>query len=133
MVDDGTEEDDEVDGNFYKNGGNGAQSKLLTSVPLGEFDVRFLSSLDCRITQSSLNKNDFFLILGGAPFANYTSVKTSGAGFELGVTRPSSASSEEFTQPINNTFDDPEYLKPATDDETVVWSSEGTRATDLLF
>ena len=131
MVDDGTEEEDEVDGNFYKNGGNGAQSKLLTSVPLGEFDVRFLSSLDCKITQSSLN--NYFIILGGAPFANYTSIKTSDAGFELGVTRPSSASSEEFTQPINNTFDDPEYLKPATDDETVMWSSEGTRVTDLLF
>lgn len=56
LVDDGTEEEDEVDGNFYKNGGNGAQSKLLTSVPLGEFDVRFLSSLDCKITKSSLNK-----------------------------------------------------------------------------
>ncbi|CAO1416552.1 unnamed protein product [Diamesa serratosioi] len=121
LVDDGTEEEDEVDGNFYKNASNGAQSKLLTSVPL-----------DNKLTERSLN-NILFIILGAAPFANYTSVKTSGAGFELGVTRPTSALSEEFTQPINNTFDDPEYLKPATDDETVVWSSEGTRATDLLF
>lgn len=35
--------------------------------------------------------------------------------------------------PVNG--GDPEslqYLKPATDDETVAWS-EGTRATDLLF
>lgn len=51
LVDDGTEEEDEVDGNFYKNAaGNGAQSKLMTSVPLGEFDVRFCHQFDCDLT-----------------------------------------------------------------------------------
>lgn len=73
------------------------------------------------------------------------------SSFELGVTKSPSPGSSSVSMspsptqskeeqgrngdglPVNG--GDPEslqYLKPATDDETVAWS-EGTRATDLLF
>lgn len=78
----------------------------------------------------------FFCVLGSTPFGNYQPQKANAASFELGITRttpsPSSASSEENTFISNNESDD-DYLKPATDEESQRWSSEGTRATDLLF
>lgn len=76
-------------------------------------------------------------ILGSTPFANYQPQKASSATFELGITRttpsPSSASSDENTFISNHESDSDEYLKPATDEESKRWSSEGTRGTDLLF
>jgi hypothetical protein len=113
MIDDFLEWDVESD---YMKTQSGSPSKLLTSVPLGS-----------------------------APFANYTPTKGSSASasFELGVTKapsPSTASSDSTDsiedQPENIqkcvNGENSEYLKPASDDQTVMWS-EGTRATDLLF
>lgn len=81
--------------------------------------------------------SDVTCILGSTPFANYQPQKASSSAFELGITRttpsPSSASSEENTFISNTESDGDEYLKPATDEESQRWSSEGTRGTDLLF
>lgn len=90
-------------------------------------------------------------LLGSAPLGSYTPMKGSVASnFELGVTKsPSPGSSsvsmspsptqskEEQARNGDNSLNggDPEslqYLKPASDEETVAWS-EGTRATDMLF
>ncbi|GAB0088909.1 hypothetical protein DMENIID0001_033730 [Sergentomyia squamirostris] len=87
-----------------------------------------------------------FLPLGLAPLANYTPVKGvhNTADFELGVKRnspvvesPGSATSGgsdqlQHQQQINGDLESLQYLKPATDEQTVAWS-EGTRVTDLLF
>lgn len=100
------------------------------------------------------------MLLGSAPLGSYTPTKGSlaTAGFELGVTKSPSPGSSVSMSPsptqsrqeeaaeneaLANGMNggncsgngDPEslqYLKPATDDQTVAWS-EGTRATDLLF
>lgn len=81
--------------------------------------------------------SDATCVLGSTPFANYQPQKASAAAFELGITRttpsPSSASSEENTFISNPESDGEDYLKPATDEESQRWSSEGTRGTDLLF
>lgn len=81
--------------------------------------------------------SDVTCVLGSTPFANYQPQKASGTTFELGISRttpsPSSASSEENTFISNPESDGEDYLKPATDEESQRWSSEGTRGTDLLF
>lgn len=100
-------------------------------------------------------------LVGSAPLGSYTPMKGSlASSFELGVTKsPSPGGSSSVSMSPSPTLQskedaegrntsngtenllngggagDPEslqYLKPATDDETVAWS-EGTRATDLLF
>ncbi|XP_059619416.1 uncharacterized protein LOC132263607 isoform X2 [Phlebotomus argentipes] len=96
-----------------------------------------------------------FLPLGLAPLANYTPVKgcAMNSDFELGVRRnspvvesPESATGggncvgaehqsqqqQQQQQQINGDLESLQYLKPATDEQTVAWS-EGTRVTDLLF
>lgn len=53
--------------------------------------------------------------------------------FELGVTRSqSSVESSGVTSTNGESSESLQYLKPATDEQTVAWS-EGTRVTDLLF
>lgn len=54
--------------------------------------------------------------------------------FELGVTRSQSPSVESSAGTSSNgeSSESLQYLKPATDEQTVAWS-EGTRVTDLLF
>uniref|UniRef100_A0A6B2EEY9 Putative gpi-anchored adhesin-like protein pga55 n=1 Tax=Phlebotomus kandelakii TaxID=1109342 RepID=A0A6B2EEY9_9DIPT len=87
-----------------------------------------------------------FLPLGlAAPLANYTPVKggVPSSDFELGVKRNSPVAVEspgsatggvggEPAAPMNGDLESLQYLKPATDEQTVAWS-EGTRVTDLLF
>jgi hypothetical protein len=136
MIDEWLGDEDEVDASFYgranaNSSSSSPGSKLLTSVPLGkEFffppqrtDLSFLSDVTC--------------VLGSTPFANYQPQKASGTTFELGITRttpsPSSASSDENTFISHTESDGDDYLKPATDEESQRWSSEGTRGTDLLF
>lgn len=78
---------------------------------------------------------------------SYTPIKGSVANsFELGVTKspspgsssvsmspsPTQSKDEQQLQLARNDPESLQYLKPATDDETVAWS-EGTSATDLLF
>lgn len=97
--------------------------------------------------------------IGSAPLGSYTPIKASlNTNFELGVTRSqtsapyddpmgTSATTNGTTSmaqhqgngggsviPANNgdVSDSLQYLKPATDEQTVAWS-EGTRVTDLLF
>jgi hypothetical protein len=81
-------------------------------------------------------KFDVSCVLGSTPFANYQPQKANAATFELGITRttpsPSSGSSDE-TFISNPESDSEDYLKPATDEESQRFSSEGTRGTDLLF
>lgn len=89
----------------------------------------------------------FFLfkhILGSAPLGSYTPVKGSlHSNFELGVTRsqtstpiPTDVSSYDVQAGTSTNSDtlveSLQYLKPATDEQTVAWS-EGTCVTDLLF
>lgn len=56
--------------------------------------------------------------------------------FELGVTRSQSPSVESSSSAASTnggeSSESLQYLKPATDEQTVAWS-EGTRVTDLLF
>lgn len=97
-----------------------------------------------------------FYFLGSAPLGSYTPLKASlNTNFELGVTRsqtPTEAMMNGFSPGLAATTtptttsdggvsvttnngdigDSLQYLKPATDDQTVAWS-EGTRVTDLLF
>ncbi|XP_055712062.1 uncharacterized protein LOC129807068 isoform X2 [Phlebotomus papatasi] len=92
-----------------------------------------------------------FLPLGLAPLGNYTPVKGGAlnSDFELGVKRnspvvesPGSATGgncagidqqpQQQQQQVNGDLESLQYLKPATDEQTVAWS-EGTRVTDLLF
>lgn len=97
--------------------------------------------------------NLFFSFTGTTPFASYTPTSIN-SSFELGITRTpsplvnnitsSSSSSKSTNGNVNGTStglndeqnnengDSLQYLKPATDEQTVAWS-EGTRATDLLF
>ncbi|KAG4065706.1 hypothetical protein HA402_012384 [Bradysia odoriphaga] len=74
------------------------------------------------------------MALGSAPLGSYTPVKASIAtSFELGVTRSQSPSVESSAASTNGESSESlQYLKPATDEQTVAWS-EGTRVTDLLF
>uniref|UniRef100_A0A1B0CTM7 Uncharacterized protein n=2 Tax=Lutzomyia longipalpis TaxID=7200 RepID=A0A1B0CTM7_LUTLO len=83
------------------------------------------------------------------PLANYTPAKGGALStdFELGVKRnsplvesPGSATGggeshqqqPQQQQQLNGDLESLQYLKPATDEQTVAWS-EGTRVTDLLF
>lgn len=90
-------------------------------------------------------------LAGLAPLGNYTPVKGGAlnSDFELGVKRnspvvesPGSATGgncagidqqpQQQQQQVNGDLESLQYLKPATDEQTVAWS-EGTRVTDLLF
>ncbi|CRK92251.1 CLUMA_CG005744, isoform A [Clunio marinus] len=109
MIDETFGDEDEIDANFYaRSNASNSSSKLMTTVPFGS-----------------------------TPFANYQPQKANGTTFELGITRttpsPSSASSDENTFISNPESDGEDYLKPATDEESQRWSSEGTKGTDLLF
>lgn len=80
--------------------------------------------------------------LGSAPLGSYTPVKASlNTSFELGITRTATTvvtQSDSFPQNGGSNgggggdTDSLQYLKPATDEQTVAWS-EGTLVTDLLF
>lgn len=113
---------------------------------------RFLADLD-GITNLIVH---FLFFVDSAPLGSYTPMKGSvdSSTFELGVTKspspgggsgsvsmspsPTHANGGHRDQQQHHTTNgagDPEslqYLKPASDEETVAWS-EGTRATDLLF
>jgi len=128
MIDDtfggsiGTDDaEDEVDANFYGK----AASKIMTSVPLGKWQIAAAFGVP----------HGLLFFLGSTPFANYQPQKAGSAAFELGVTRttPSPSSEENTFNSHHDSEDNDDYLKPATDEESKRWSSEGTRATDLLF
>lgn len=82
---------------------------------------------------------------GSAPLGSYTPIKGSlNTNFELGVTRSQTSTPTQFEASSNDittagpstngdtSIDSLQYLKPATDEQTVAWS-EGTLVTDLLF
>lgn len=80
------------------------------------------------------------ICVGSAPLGSYTPQKVAiNANFELGVTRsptdgPTNGDAAGTTAAAGAATgaESLQYLKPATDEQTVAWS-EGTRVTDLLF
>lgn len=79
---------------------------------------------------------NFFPIKGSAPLGSYTPVKAAiNTSFELGITRGPTTTPIQPLIDQNGSGEESnslQYLKPATDDQTVAWS-ENTRVTDLLF
>lgn len=73
-----------------------------------------------------------FFIAGCGNLASYTPSKVSmTSDFQLGVTKAPQPPPNPPPRENNKTNEEDEYLRPADENNTIVWSSE--TAADLLF